>query len=72
MTFDYQNNGAARSSGRGGSGAGDGCRRCQQPGVVQVVPVGGAMETNVVFGGVFSVSAGLLAVPVPTFVLTCV
>src|SRR5580692_7251256 len=39
---------------------------------VHVVPGGGVMETNVVFGGVVSTRVGLLAVPVPTLVATCV
>jgi hypothetical protein len=39
---------------------------------VHVVPVGGVIETNVVFAGVVSTNVGLLAVPVPTLVATCV
>jgi len=41
-------------------------------GVVHVVPGGAEIDSNTVFGGVFSVSDGLLAVPPPTFVAVCV
>ena len=39
---------------------------------VQVVPPGTVIDTNVVFAGTVSTRDGLLAVPVPTLVATCV
>lgn len=42
------------------------------PGVVQVVPGGVEMKTNVVFAGMFSLKVGVLAAALPTFVAVCV